>query len=439
MKMFRRYKTLAVITILVLMVSLGLAGCGGKQEAQAPKEQAPLKGDPIKVAIIGPMTFIHGEHMWKSATMAMEEINAAGGVKVGNQSRPVEIVKVDTNEMTNIPDAATAVERVANSVDFFLGGFRTEAVLGMQDVIMDYKKVFISTGVGHPNLTKKVKDNYDRYKYYFRTNPMNSNDMARASFLILAEVASVVKTDLGIEKPKVAIMAESAVWTDPIVAASQQQIPAMGMEVAGVWRPSAVATDVTAELSAIRASGAHIILTFMSGPVGGVFARQYEELKIPAAATGINVDAQGGKFWQVTGGKGNYVSTLNLLGRAALSPKAIPFYDKFVARYGEIPVYTAATYDALYMLVEAIERAGSIDADAVVKELEKTDYAAIGGRLVFTENHDVTWGPKHVTGLGTQWSEGKLNVFWPNGWEGIKHEGTARFVLPPWMIEHWKK
>jgi len=55
-------------------------------------------------------------------------------------------------------------------------------------------------------------------------------------------------TELKIPKIKVAIVAEKAVWADPIVGIAQKNLPKMGMEVVGVWRPSPVATDVTAEV-----------------------------------------------------------------------------------------------------------------------------------------------------------------------------------------------
>ncbi len=76
-----------------------------------------------------------------------------------------------------------------------------------------------------------------------------------------------------------------------------------------------MATDVTAELSAIQRSGAHIIFTIFSSSVGIPFARQAGELKIPAVQVGINVEAQKDSFWQATQGKGNYVITSNTYAR----------------------------------------------------------------------------------------------------------------------------
>ena len=108
-----------------------------------------------------------------------------------------------------------------------------------------------------------------------------------------------------------AIVAEKAVWVDPMIKAAEATIPKMGVELVGIWRPSAVATDVTAELSAIQKSGANLIFTIFSSSVGITFARQAGELKIPAVQTGINVEAQKDGFWEATKGMGNYVMTQN--------------------------------------------------------------------------------------------------------------------------------
>ncbi len=432
-----KYGFLSVMLVFALLLSLALAGCGTQQPA------APAKPAPLKIGIAGPMKHIQGDHMWRGAVMAAEEINAAGGVKVGEQKRPLEVVKVDTNEILNVPDASSAVERAitVDKVDYLVGGFRTEAVLGMQDVAAEHKKIFLSVGATHPQTTQRVKENYSKYKYYFRANPFNSVSLGKVMFLQLQDVSSVVKKELGIEKPRVAIVAENAVWAEPIVAAAKQQIPAMGLVEAGTWRLSPNASDTTAELTAIRSSGAQIIFTAISGTVCGIFARQWEELQVPAATVGVNVDSQGGKFWQTTGGKGNYTATVNFFGRVASTPKTLQFYDSFMSKNNnEIPIYTGAgAYDAVYMLAEVIGRAGKTDSDSLVPELEKIDYLGIGGRRVFTPEHDLTWGPKHMAGVGTQWQDGKLVVFWPSGWEGIKHEGTVNYVLPPWMVKHWKK
>jgi branched-chain amino acid transport system substrate-binding protein len=75
----------------------------------------------------------------------------------------------------------------------------------------------------------------------------------------------------------------------------------------------------------------------------------------------------------------------------------------------------------------------------VVQELEKTEYMGGAGKIVFTKDHDVTWGPGFVTAIGTQWQDGKNLCVWPDGWQGIKYEGSVDYKIPPWVVSHHKK
>src|SRR5208337_5263628 len=122
--------------------------------------------DPIKIGVVGPMQFTQGEGHWNGATMAAEEINKAGGISVKGTKRPLEVIKVDSNEFLSIPDATNAMELAISKykVDFLVGGFRTEAVLVMQDIAMDNKKIFMGCGAAHPELCERVTKDYDRYK-----------------------------------------------------------------------------------------------------------------------------------------------------------------------------------------------------------------------------------------------------------------------------------
>ncbi|MBI4797996.1 MAG: ABC transporter substrate-binding protein [Desulfarculus sp.] len=404
--------------------------------------QPALAAPPIKIGVLGPMAFTQGEGHWNGATLAAEEINTAGGIQVGGEKRAIELVKVDTNEFLSIPDATNATEMAISrhKVDFMVGGFRTEAVQVMQDIAMDAKKIFIGCGAAHPELCTRVTKDYNRYKYWFRLTPINSTYLGKVDFLLLAMVAAEMKKALGLEKLKVAIVAEKAAWADPIVKAAEETLPAkMGMEVVGTWRPSPVAKDCTAELTAIQRTGAHIIFTTFSSSVGLTFAKQWGELKVPAANVGINVESQKSGFWSATGGKAEYTVTVNTLARVKITDKTIPFYDKYLERFKEAPNYTAGTYDALFLIKEAVEKAGSTNSDKVVTELEKIDSLDTAGRVVFDKSHDITWGPKHITSIGTQWQDGKMLCVWPNGWEGVTFEGTVPHKLPPWVIEHYKK
>ncbi len=275
-----------------------------------------------------------------------------------------------------------------------------------------------------------MTDNYDRYKYWFRVTPVNNTNLAKLNFLLVGMVAQKIGAQLKIA-PKLAIVAEKASWTEAIIAAAQAYLPPQGIQIVGVWQPSAEATDVTAELQAIKDSGANMIMTALSGTVGIPYARAWEELQIPAASVGINVMAQSDEFFKNTGGFGNYETTLNTYARGvAFTDKTTPFMNAFIAKMGQTPTYNAGTYDALYILKGAIERAGSLDQNEIVTELEKTDYDGTAGHFAFDASHDVKWGPGNVTAVGVQWQNGELKGIWPPA-DG---PGTESSTKASWTI-----
>src|SRR6202171_863754 len=210
---------------------------------------AALAQDSIKIAVVGPMAFAQGENAWAGAEMARDEINKEGGIKVGAKKRKIELVRIDSNEIQSVPDATNAMERAITreKADFVIGGFRSEAVLAMQEVAMDYKKIFLGCGAADAKLGANVEKNYDRYKYWFRVAPLNAPGLGKTLFAVLGSIAGQVRADLKKETPKVAILAEKVIWTEAIVKAAQDNLPKMKMEVVGLWQPSPVATDVTAE------------------------------------------------------------------------------------------------------------------------------------------------------------------------------------------------
>jgi branched-chain amino acid transport system substrate-binding protein len=388
---------------------------------------AALAEDSIKIAVVGPMAFAQGENHWAGAELARDEINKQGGISVGGKKRKIELVRVDSNEIQSVPDATNAMDRAITreKADFVIGGFRSEAVLAMQEVAMDYKKIFLGCGAADAKLGANVEKNHDRYKYWFRVAPLNSPGLGKTLFAVLGSIAGQIRADMKKETPKVAILAEKVMWTDAIVKAAQANLPKMKMEVVGLWQPSPVATDVTAELAAIERAGADMVFTALSGPVGIVVGRQMGEKKMKAVAFGINVEAQKDGFWQATAGKGNYVATLDTYAEVEMTPKMIPFVKAFKARYNKSPTYNAGTYDAIDLLKTAIEKAGTIDADKLVPILEQTNYVGTGAVLEFDKSHDPVWGIGKDTGIAVQWQNGKKVPFWP-----ADVKGMGKFGLP---------
>jgi branched-chain amino acid transport system substrate-binding protein len=431
---------LCILLVLLLVMAVSPAAWGAKV---------------IKIGVIGPMNFVQGRGHWAGATMAAEEINARGGLWVGKKQMKVELVQADSNEFLSVTDATNAMELLLtrHKVDFIVGGFRTEAVLAMQDMAMDYKKIFLGCGAASDEICTRVAKDYNTYKYWFRQTPINSTNLGKTSFIHVGTVAAIMKKYLNIPKIKAAVVAEKAQWTEGISKVSPAVLSKMGMEVVGVWRPSQVATDVTAELSAIQRSGAHIIFNWFSASVGITFARQAGELKIPAMRVGINVEAQKDGFWVATQGMGNYEMTLNTYARGVeVNELTAPFMNRYIERFGETPTYNAGTYDAIiYNLAPVIEEAETLDADKIVAIMENREFAVPSGKIAYTKDaqgrhlHDIKWGPGYQTALGVQWQDGELKGVWPNRWVAAKgapeitYKGIVPYKIAPWIIEKYKK
>ncbi len=376
----------------------------------------------IKIAILGPMAFVQGENHWAGAEMARDEINKAGGVNVGGRRMQIELIRADTNEIQSVPDATNATERVItrDKADFLIGGFRSEAVLAMQEVAMDYKKIFLGAGAADARLGENVEKNYERYKYWFRVTPVKAPDLFRTLMAVLDTIGDQVRQSLKKDKPKVALIAEKAVWTEPIVKGVQATLPKMNMDLVGTWQPSAVATDVTAELSAIERSEADIVFTLVSGPVGISLGRQMGERNMKAVAWGINVEGQKDEFWQAAAGKAQFVSTLDTYSEVEITPKTIPFVRAFKQRYKKAPTYNAATYDAIMILKSAIEQAGTTDADKLVPLIEKMEHVGTAGTDSWDKRHDLVWAVGKTAGIAVQWQDGKKVPFWPPQVKGMQ-------------------
>jgi len=239
---------------------------------------------------------------------------------------------------------------------------------------------------------------------------------------------------------------EKAVYADPVAAAGEKLLPKYGIEVIGVWRPSSLATDLTAELTAIKGKGAHIIWEINNAPMGYALAKGVSDLKVPVAVFGAEGRAQEKLWWKTTEGKGNYTATMiQHCAAIAFTPKSQPFFREYEKRFDDYPGVAGFVYDCGLILQDAIERAGTLDFDAVVAALEKTDFEGAQGRIAFETSHELKWGPGWTTGGVVQWVDGKLNPVWPAPWPGcpeewknVKYEGVKSYVIPPLVLEYWK-
>jgi branched-chain amino acid transport system substrate-binding protein len=128
--------------------------------------------DPIVLGCPLSTAFLYGWDAERGFTLAVEEINAAGGVMVGSEKRLLKMEVIDTRDLepgVPVSEALLALEKLIldKKADFILGGpVRSEAALAAMPLLSKYKKVSIlTTGVLTPRYHAMVAEQYDKFKY----------------------------------------------------------------------------------------------------------------------------------------------------------------------------------------------------------------------------------------------------------------------------------
>jgi len=422
-----RNKTLFVFLAIILVIVPIFAACAPK-----PAVEPIVLGLPLSIAY---------QHSWtadRAIRLAVEEINAEGGVNVGGVMRPFKVEMMDTRDLepgVPISEALMVVEKLIleKKVDFLIGGpVRSEAALAAMDLIAKHKKVSIlSTGVLTPKYHALVAENYDKYKYLFRIT-------GEAAWMVMGEIMPLlddIKARYGLDKIFIMIqdVAHARGGGGLIAKLSAER----GWTVWGPEIYPTGSTDYSVGLLKAQKAGAQVLLIWMDHPEVSILLKQWYDLQIPALPFGSIIGpGELPGFWEATEGKGAY-TLANVVNAGNAPSEATPLTMKFVNAYtkrwgvGPEGYGSSSSYQAVYTLKDAIERAGSLDADAVVAALEKTDMMGVYGRVMFDpKSHQVipSLDPAEgVVGTIFQWQEGKQVVVWP------PKIATGTIELPPWM------
>jgi len=399
---------------------------------------APVQAaEPIILGCPLSTAFLYGWDAERGFTLAVEEINAAGGVVVGSEKRLLKIEVIDTRDLepgVPVSEALLAVEKLIldKKADFILGGpVRSEAALAAMPLLSKYKKVSIlTTGVLTPKYHAMVAEQYDKFKYCFRIHGEAKNLVGE----IFANF-NELKTKYGFNN--LFIMAQDVSHARGAGELVQKIATDKGWNVTGLEIYPTGATDFSLGLLKAKDSKAEIINIWMDMPESAILLKQWYDMKVPALPFGSTLAAaeQPG-FWKATEGKGEY--TLCNVVNAGNAPSnatewTMKFYNAYAKRWNVEPegLGSSSSYMAVYVLKDAIERAKSLDADKVVAELEKTDMMGVYGRLRFDpKSHQVipATDPKEgAVGSILQWQAGKRVVVYP------KSIAMGEIQLPPWM------
>jgi branched-chain amino acid transport system substrate-binding protein len=381
---------------------------------------ASAQNKPIKIGVPTAMQLQVGRDTQDAIKIAMDEINAKGGVL----GRKLEMTVADETE--NPETGISAIKKLTadEKADVLIGGYTSGVTLAQLPHITTAKTIYLGVGAASPAITAKVKQDYEKNKYIFRVGPLNAAHQARQ---LVDFVSGMLIGELGYKK--IAIIGENAKWVQDLVPILKKGAGEVGADVRLTEFFDSSTSDFSPLLSKVRASEAQFLLVILSHASSDTFAKQWYDARVPIPYGGIDVKSMDGDFFERVGGKSISEVAANFAVRAPLTAKTVPFFDEFKKRTGRVPVYTAfGAYDAVYAYAQAVETAKSMDSDGIIKALEKTSMTGIPGTLEFDDNHDVKAGGRNMNLLFVQWQDaGNRVVLWP------KELRTGKFIMPPWM------
>lgn len=401
---------------------------------------AQLKpGDPIVLGVPTALGSIEGRDGWMAVQMAVEEINAKGGVQVGASKHPVRAYSIDTREHEpGIPvhDALTAMEKLIlerKPHAIVLGNFRSEVLLSSMDLISKYKLPYICSIAMTPLFQKKIVEEYDKYKYNFR-NCLNAPYLV----MYLTGVMDFIKKQFGFDKAY--IIVQDVLWAKGTGGGIEKYFKEKGWQVGGFDSYATGASDFSPSLIKVRAQKAQVIVPIFDMPQSGILLKQARAMQIPALLAGFISPVAPENAWDVfekeVEGMVNVQFEIGPVPVKAV-PQSVAFNENFGKRWGKDARMKLSghgpgpSYDSVYIMANAIERAKTVEPDAVVKALEQTDMQGVVGRIKFEKDHQVTYGfdPKDTAlGCAFQWVKpGKRVVVFPE----VVAEG--KIELPPYM------
>jgi len=343
--------------------------------AQEKKEEG---GEPIKIgaifAITGGASWL-GEPERNTAKMYVEKINKEGGIL----GRQIELIIEDTEG--NETKAVNAVKKLItkDNVVAIIGPSRSGVTMAVIPVVERYKVPLISCAAAEA-IAVPVK------KYVFKT-PQKDSD---AAIRILEHMKSK-----GIKK--IAIITGTTGFGDQGRKQLKKYAPEYGIEIVADETYGPKDTDMTAQLTKIKDTEAKALVNWSIVPAQSIVAKNLRQLgmKMPLYQShGFgNV-----KFAKACGeaGEGIIFPAGRLLAVDTLpddnpQKKVLAKYKKeYEQKFEEtVSTFGGHAYDALYIAVNAIKKAGEVDKEKIRDEIEKTKgFIGTGGIFNYSaEDH----------------------------------------------------
>lgn len=368
-----------------------------------------------------------GRSMARSARIAVDELNAAGGIA----GHDVELAVRDTN--ASPLEARRQYQQLVleDGADVTVGIFDSPALMNVIDDVAEQETIHLTTGAATSAVSRLVSREYETYKYHFRVGPTNDRDLGRG----VVDFVSDMAPEIGWES--VAVLAEDYDWTEGPWEIYQDQLESAGVAIEMDRRYPPATDDFTALYDEAQQAGVDVALVTTAHTGTDALLDWTAPEPRPFDFGGIHVPMQLPTYYEQTNGACRFgIGHTSATATSQNTEKTQPFVDEYQDRHESNPVYTGYhTYDAVTLFAEAVERRGTLEADELVDEIESMTFTGTVGTLEFYGPddefaHDLVYGSEQFPFF--QWQEtddgdGVQEVIWP------EELATGEYVSPPWL------
>ena len=366
----------------------------------------------LKLGIPLPLTGTNakfGEIEKKSYEIAMEEINAKGGIK----GKKVVLEFEDSQGKPEI--SRSIVERLIDikKQPVIFGEYSSSSSKAVAAVAEERKVPYLVVTGATDDITQQ------NYKYVFRMNPTN-NYYTVGLMSFLKEIV----------KPKsIAILYESSDFGTSGAEDMVLQAKKYGMNVMVKEQYEKGAVDFKPILSKVKAAAPDVIYMVAYVMDAALLMRQIKELRIDAklyagGAAGFAIP----EFIQNAKEASELVITATLWSPQVKYAGASAFAEKYKKMYQDYPSYHGAeAYSALYIIKDALERAKSWSADDIRDAFRKTNMMTAFGPIKFEDKEGYT-NQNFMDTLVMQVIKGKHETIWPQKYASEKYV----YPIPRW-------
>ena len=363
----------------------------------------------IKVGAVVPLTGRYGgggAQVRAGYEIAVEQINAAGGVSMGGTKVPIELILVDDES-----DATKTVSRfeslAAQGVVAYLGGFGSDLHAAAASVAEKNKIPYLGVAFA----LNKVHQQGFRYLF----SPFwKSPDIGQAMQGLLATIPAA-------ERPKtVAIFQEKTDWGREMATAWVEAARSAGYQVSvqGEYAPGA--KDFSDLILKAKTASADAVFALPTPPDGMTMVKQMKELDYTPKMA-LLIRAPDAPIWSKNLGKdGDYVLLAPGWHYGVKAPGVKELNDAHVKKVGRpADPIAGPAYAAVQILSAAVTKANALDRDQIRDAVAATDMTTVVGPVKFRPD-----GTGIVQSVFVQWINGKQELVWP------KESATAPLAYP---------